>query len=132
MKATMSLARESLYWPTINDHIKTKVANCTACLQNSRNEQRAPMQDTETIEMPYQTVSIGLMEVDNEEGLRKHYLITVDHYSDYFDIDEFEHQKASAVVDKCRKNFATHGVPQSAIRDNGRQFDHQTTSTNST
>jgi hypothetical protein len=110
MDAIMSVARESLYWPNINDHIKTKEGKCTECLQNSRNEQRAPMQSTETPELPYQTVSMDLMKVDYEKGVRKHYLINVDHYSDYFNIDELKYLRASAVVDKCRKNFATHSI----------------------
>jgi hypothetical protein len=65
---------------------------------------------------------MDLMEIDDKDRKRQHYLFTVDHYSDYFEIDLLEDQKASTVVGKCTKNFATHGIPETIICDNGVQF----------
>jgi Integrase core domain len=49
-------------------------------------------------------------------------LITVDHYSDWFEVDLLEDQTSKSVIQKCKKNFVAHGIPEIAICDNGVQF----------
>lgn len=50
------------------------------------------------------------------------YLVSVDHYSDYFDVDELTTQTAAAVVNICKRNFARFGKPQEISSDGGPQF----------
>jgi hypothetical protein len=122
MEATLRLARETVYWPNITDHIKNKIGNCHICISNSVSNRKEPMQSVQPPELPFQLVSMDLMETDDEDQVRRHYLITVDHYSDYFEIDLLDDQRAITVVSKCKKNFASHGIPEVVICDNGSQF----------
>jgi RNase H-like domain found in reverse transcriptase/Reverse transcriptase (RNA-dependent DNA polymerase)/Integrase zinc binding domain/Integrase core domain len=123
IEATLRLARDIVFWPGITDQITNKVKTCQSCIQNSCSQSKQPMQSVEIPDLPFQTVSMDLMELMNpESGKREHYLITVDHYSDFFEIDEVEDLTAASVIKKCKRNFATHGIPEVTICDNGSQF----------
>lgn len=56
------------------------------------------------------------------ESQKRIYLITVDRFSDYFDVDELRTPNTAAVIQACKKNFARFGVPQEVSSDGGPQF----------
>jgi hypothetical protein len=122
MEATLQHAREIVFWPNITDHIRNKIANCQVCIANSGSNQKEPMQSVQPPDLQFQFVSMDLMELCGEDQVRRHYLVTVDHYSDYFTLDYLENQTASTVIKKCKKIFADHGIPEIVICDNGVQF----------
>ena len=62
--------------------------------------------------------SVDLFQLDG-----KHYRVTVDHYSDYFELDSLRIAAASAVIQAMKQNFARHGIPDECISDNEPQFD---------
>jgi transposase InsO family protein len=53
----------------------------------------------------------------------KTYLVTVDHYSDFIEIDWLRNTSTTAVVNAMKKNFAKVGIPRTCVSDNGPQFD---------
>lgn len=121
IEATMKLARDTVFWPGLNDQIRQKVQHCNVCAKFSSNQLAQPMQSHQIPSYPYQKLSMDLCEV--ELGARKTvYLITVDHYSDYFDIDELTSLTTAAIVKACKRNFARFGKPQFVSTDNGTQF----------
>jgi RNase H-like domain found in reverse transcriptase/Reverse transcriptase (RNA-dependent DNA polymerase)/Integrase zinc binding domain/Integrase core domain len=122
MEATLRHAREIVFWPNITDHIRNKVGNCRICISNSAANQKEPMQSVQPPELQFQIVSMDLMEMEGEDTIRQHYLITVDHYSDWFEVDLLDDQTAKSVIKKCKKNFVAHGIPEIVICDNGVQF----------
>ena len=50
------------------------------------------------------------------------YLVTVDHYSDFYEIDWLPTIQSSAVIQATKRHFSRYGVPHTLITDNGRQF----------
>ena len=66
---------------------------------------------------PWQKVGTDLFTVDN-----KQYLVTVDDYSRYFEVDELTSTTSNAIIRKLSAHFARHGIPEVAISDNGPQF----------
>lgn len=50
------------------------------------------------------------------------YLITVDYYSDYFEVDKLENTKGPELVEKTKAQFSRHGIPD-MVSDNGPPFD---------
>jgi RNase H-like domain found in reverse transcriptase/Reverse transcriptase (RNA-dependent DNA polymerase)/Integrase zinc binding domain/Integrase core domain len=122
MENTLQHAREVVFWPGITDHIRNKIANCQICIVNSNSNRKEPMQSVQPPDLQYQYVSMDLMEVIDENQIRRHYLVSVDHYSDFFTLDYLEDQKSSTVIKKCKKNFSNHGIPEIVICDNGVQF----------
>lgn len=121
IEATSKLARDTVFWPGINDQIRQKVQQCEICQKFSPNQQPQPMQSHQMPSYPFQKLSMDICEV--ELGGRKTvYLITVDHYSDYFDIDELTSLSSATIIKACKKNFARFGRPQIVSTDNGVQF----------
>lgn len=71
--------------------------------------------------LPFEVVSMDIMEL-RIAGVKQHYLVTVDHYSDFFEIDQLPDMKAETVILCCKRNFARHGIPKLVLSDNGTHF----------
>lgn len=52
----------------------------------------------------------------------KQYLVTVDHYSDFYELDELVDTLSTTVINLSKAHFARHGIPLSCLTDNGPQF----------
>ena len=53
---------------------------------------------------------------------KKTYLVSVDFYSRFFEVDELLSTTSAAVIRKLSSHFARHGIPETVISDNGPQF----------
>ena len=68
----------------------------------------------------------GLVAVDLFELNNRHYLATVDYYSNYWEVDSTLTSStltSKAVIYKLKQHFARHGIPNTVFSDNGPQFD---------
>jgi hypothetical protein len=79
------------------------------------------MQSVAVPDLPLQTGSMDIMEV-GDECRKKSYLITVDHNSDLFEIDEVRDLRSETALQKCKRIFTTYGIPETVVCDNGTQF----------
>lgn len=52
----------------------------------------------------------------------KHFLITVDYFSGFWEIDQPQSTTATAIVKKLKAHFVRYGIPDVVISDNGPQF----------
>lgn len=121
IEATLKLARDTIFWPNISAEIKELVTSCQNCMKYSKNQPNPEMYSHTVPTLPYEVVNMDVMEVEmNNQKLR--YLITVDQYSDYFDINRLKDLSAKTTIDICRQNFALHGIPSVCITDNGTNF----------
>ena len=69
-----------------------------------------PMLSRSIPSWPWSKISVDLFQLDG-----KHYLVMVDHYSDYFELDSLRSTTASAVIQVMKRNFARHGIPDVCI-----------------
>jgi transposase InsO family protein len=112
------LARDVVFWKGLNKQIEDMVAKCSICQNFRGQQQKEPMLSTEVPTLPWQNVSSDLFEYDDEM-----YLTTIDHYSGYIEIDELKpNQTTSVVIEKLKRIFCTHGIPQVLHSDPGTQF----------
>ena len=50
------------------------------------------------------------------------YLVTVDHLSDFYEIDRLTAIQSSAVVQATKQHFGRHGIPHTLLTDNGSRY----------
>ncbi|XP_033123563.1 uncharacterized protein K02A2.6-like [Anneissia japonica] len=53
---------------------------------------------------------------------KKDYLVTVDHYSDVWFLDELQDLTSKPIIECSKTHFALQGIPSTLITDNGRQW----------
>lgn len=115
------LARDTILWPGLGSQIEDMVNNCDTCSQYKRSNPREPLMLHPTPHRPWETVGLDLCELK-----KHHYLIIVDYYSNFIEVDELHTTTSEQVVAVCKSQFARHGIPNTVISDNGPQFASQT------
>ena len=113
------MCRDILYWPgKCDQRFKTVMcATCSKCSEHGTQHAKEPMQSAPVPEYPWQLVSQDLFQFNCQN-----YLITVDHFSDFFEVDLLPDTLATTVVHKSKAQFARHGLPEVLLSDNGPQF----------
>ena len=53
------------------------------------------------------------------------YLITLDYFSHFFELDYLPETTAETVITKLKHHFARHGIPDTVVSDNGPQYSSQ-------
>ncbi|XP_028394422.1 uncharacterized protein K02A2.6-like [Dendronephthya gigantea] len=110
-------ARETLFWPGMSAAIRQTCSSCGLCAQYKSERPTEPMKSQEIPTLPWERVRVDLFQLDG-----KTYLVTVDHYSDFIEIDWLKNTSAMAVINAMKKNFTRAGIPRVCISDNGPQF----------
>ena len=94
------LARESIYWPGMSGEIKQFI-----------------LIPHEVPDRPWAKVGVDLFTYGG-----RNYLICVDYYSSFWEMDSLDKTTSGAVVHKLKSHFARHGIPETCVSDNGPQF----------
>jgi transposase InsO family protein len=114
---TLRHARSCVFWSGLTSQITTMCKTCITCAQHTQQHPREPLQPYPVPTLPWQLVSQDLFELNGRA-----YLVTVDHYSDFYEIDRLPTIQSSAVIQVTKKHFGRYGVPHTLITDNGTQF----------
>lgn len=99
-------------------------AVCQACLTCAQYQVQAalePIFSQPTPTQPWQFFSQDVFELDH-----KQYLITVDHYSVFYELDPLTNTQSSTIIDLTKARFARYSILlrclTEAVTDNGPQF----------
>jgi hypothetical protein len=116
---TKNLARDILCWKGMGSQIEDMIGNCALCQQNRHNQQKEPMIKGKIPELPWSLVSSDLFDYEGEK-----FMVTIDHYSGYIELDELKPvATAPVVISKLKRIMATHGIPDEFHSDNGPPYD---------
>lgn len=110
-------AKMAVFWIGISKDIEDFVNRCTYCQQHQRNQSRLPLISTPLPERPWQYIAADIADYNNQQ-----YLITVDYFSRYIEIDRLKSMTSSSVITVLKNLFARWGIPASLKTDNGTQF----------
>ena len=110
-------ARDCIFWPGMSSEIRQLVEACETCQKFSAAQPKETLQSHAVPSRPWEKIAIDLFTYKDME-----FLITVDYYSNFFEIDKLSTTTAPAVITKLKCHFARYGCPGTVISDNGPQF----------
>lgn len=113
-------ARELVYWPRMSAEIRQYVESCSVCAEFSTKQAPEPLQVHEVPKRPWERVGTDLFAIEG-----RNYLITVDYFSQFFEIDFLSDTTSQAVITKLKNQFARHGIPDVLVSDGGPQYSSQ-------
>lgn len=114
---TKALARSYVWWPELNNDIEALVNNCTKCLENRH---MPPKTSCEWVvpTRPWSRINIDFA----GPYQNKIFLIIVDSYSRWPEVIVVNNMTTETVIRHLRMLFATHGLCETLVSDNGTAF----------
>ena len=106
IQGCLSRGREVMYWPRMNEEVKEFISRCEVCRVYQDKQQKEPMIGHDIPSRPWQKVGSDLFELQNG-----HFLVCVDYYSDFIEVDKIYDKKGKSVISKLKSQFARHGIP---------------------
>ena len=118
MRRMKSFARSYVWWPGLDQELEKKVRMCLVCQETQKLPPKASFHPWEWPEKPWSRLHI------DHAGpvLGKTLLIVVDAHSKWIDAHIVSSTSANVTIEKLRSTFATHGLPQTIVSDNGPAF----------
>ena len=86
-------ARECIFWPGMNAEVKEMIAACETCRKYEKSQPNQPLMPLEIPSRPWERIGVDLFTFDNKD-----FLITVDYFSNYWEIDKLNNTLASTVI----------------------------------
>ncbi len=111
-----SRAQDSLWWPRMNKDIEETVTRCNICAK-VRPQQKEPLMASSFPSRPWERVGSDLLEHSG-----RHYILVVDYYSRWIETRLLENPTSSSTINAMKSIFATHGIPDVLMSDNGPQY----------
>ena len=101
----------------MNAEIKDYISECEICQSYSRNQQKETLLPVEIPARPRQIVSTDLCVWNGDN-----YLITVDHYSNFIEVDKLQNTLSKTAIKKLKTHMSRYGQCDIVVSDNGHQF----------
>ena len=119
---TKALLREKVWFPGIDKLVKETIDRCIPCQATGQPNPPEPLQMTPMPDGPWQKVHADFY---GPLPTGEYLLVVIDRYSRYPEVEIVRSTKASVVIPKFDKIFATHGIPFSVTTDNGPPFNSE-------
>lgn len=113
-----SLARGVVWWPGIDGNLQEKVRECSECQLHQKSPALAPLHPWEWPERSWTRLHIDY--AGPFQG--KMFLIVVDAHSKWLEVVTVPSANSLNTIEKLRVMFATHGLPEVIVSDNGSAF----------
>ena len=117
MQACLSRARETTFWPGMTAEIKQFVETCETCRKYEISNSKETLMQHEILERQWERVGADVFELEGT-----HYLVTVDYFSNFWELDRLESTKSTEVIRKFKAQCARYGSPCQLVTDNAQQF----------
>ena len=86
-------SRVCLYWPRMSAEVKEHMSTCEICRTYETKQPKETLMSHEVPQRPWQKVGSDLFTLNNCD-----YLVTVDYYSDYYELDKLPSAKTANVI----------------------------------
>ena len=100
VEKTKQRTRNILFWPGMATDIENHIAMCPVCTPKAKSNPKEPLLPHSIPSRPWQKVGVDLFTWNN-----KSYMVSVDYYSRYFEIDELPNTSSAIVIRKLSAHF---------------------------
>ena len=115
--ACVRRAKDVIFWPGMTAEIRQLVNQCSVCNEFLQKQAKEPLMTYAIPTHPWQMVGQDLFTLDSQN-----YLITVDYFSDYWELNILPDTTSETIVRLTKIQFARFGIPETVLTDNGPQF----------
>eukprot|EP00731_Ephydatia_muelleri_P000822 Em0001g822a len=112
------LARSFVWWPGIDADLEGKVKGCQACQKHGKAPAVAPLHPWEWPARPWSRLHLDFA----GPFLGKMFMVVVDAHSKLLDVAVVTTPSSQQAIKILRNLFATHGLPEMVVSDNGSAF----------
>ncbi|KAL5463984.1 hypothetical protein EMCRGX_G032937, partial [Ephydatia muelleri] len=113
-----ALARSYVWWPGLDNDIEHHVKNCQPCQTVRNSPPSAPLHPWLWPTRPWQRVHVDF--AGPFQG--KMFLLVVDAHSKWPEVVNMTTTSAQCTIEELRRMFASYGIPEQLVSDNGPQF----------
>ena len=110
-------ACECIYWPNMTSDMRQYISSCETCRKYETSQGKETLMSHEVPDRMWQKVGTDLFQMDDKD-----FLLTVDYYSNFWEIDRLEDTRSATVIRKLKNHFSRYGIPEQLVSDNGPQF----------
>ena len=113
-----SLARSFVWWPGLDRELEEFVRQCDPCQRSRHLPAAVPIQPWEWPQRPW-----SRLHADYAGPFQGHmFLIVVDAHSKWVEVKAVKNSTSATTIEHLRSIFATHGLPELLVTDNGATF----------
>ena len=112
VEKSVGRARDIMFWPLMSKQITDYVLGCTICLKYRDSNPNEPLHSHDVPDRPWQNVSSDVFTWKNQD-----YMVLVDSYSRYFEIDHLPNTKSITIIRKLKVHFSRLGIPEKLKTD---------------
>ena len=113
IESCLRRAREAIYWPGMNSDIRHFISSCDVCRTYETKQCKETLKPHDLPSRPWEKLGIDLFTVHGKD-----YLVTVDFFSDFWEIDQLASTTSTAIIHKLKAHFARNGIPEQVVSDN--------------
>ena len=113
-----SIARSYVWWPNMDYDIESIVQQCAQCQQLRNLPPVAPLQPWEWPEKPWSRLHQDYA----GPSMGKMFLVVIDAHSKWIDVHATNSATSSTTIEKLQVTFASQGLPEIVVTDNGTNF----------
>ena len=112
------LARSIVWWPRIDAHIEIKVKHCEQCAMLQKSPSPVPLHPWEWPNRPWTRIHVDYA----GPFMGKMFLVLIDAHSKWMEVQPVCSATSSNTISALRTIFATFGLPEILVSDNGSVF----------
>ena len=99
--ARLRRARECIYWPGMSAEMKHHISSCEICRElDSRTHPKETLMSHKVPSHPWEKLATDIFSLDGKD-----YLVTIDYYSNFWEVDRLPNTKASTTILKLKSHF---------------------------
>ena len=113
-----AFARGHVWWRGMDKDIEAMARSCSKCVAVKQAPPKAPLHPWEWPSRPWQRLHVDYA----GPFMNKSFLVVVDAHSKWAEVVEMHQTTTERTIMALRRLFATHGIPEQIVSDNGPQF----------